>query len=53
MDISGKVVVRIKKNVLKVLKTSGNKLICNLPVTGILLPDPPKGEYNPLLKTDN
>jgi YegS/Rv2252/BmrU family lipid kinase len=53
MDISGKVVVRIKKNVLKVLKTSGNKLICNLPVAGILLPDPPKGEYNPLLKTDN
>jgi len=31
MNISGKVVVRIKKEVLKVLKTRGNKLIFNIP----------------------
>ena len=29
LEISGKVVVRIKKEVLKVLKTSSNKLICD------------------------
>jgi len=30
-EISGKVVVRVKKEVLKVLKTAGNKFISNLP----------------------
>jgi diacylglycerol kinase (ATP) len=43
LDISGRVVVRIKKNVLKVLKTTGNKSISNLPGPGSLTPNPPNG----------
>jgi diacylglycerol kinase (ATP) len=41
LEISGKVVVRIKKNVLKVLKTSGNKFIANLPAGSFLYHTPP------------
>jgi diacylglycerol kinase (ATP) len=40
LEISGKVVVRIKKNVLKVLKTSGNKLISNLNPASFMPSDP-------------
>jgi diacylglycerol kinase (ATP) len=52
LDISGKVVIRIKKNVLKVLKTAGNKFIFDLPATDSLPPDMMNGKDNPLLKTD-
>ena len=41
-EISGKVVVRIRKKVLKVLKTTGNKFICNLPLVS------PSSDWGPL-----